>query len=69
MQEVSVVSGDQLIYQSMKCEPPETPPERLNINTKTANNPTASAGILITGYKAPEASNNWKSEVKVCLQS
>lgn len=66
MQEVSVLSGDQLMYQSMKCEPPETPPERTGVNPPNPSSP--SAGILITSgasYKVPEASNNWKAEVKV----
>ena len=72
MQEVSVLSGDQLMYQSMKCEPPETPNEPNGLNTSNNNNPTASspAGILISSvgsYKVPEASNNWKAEVKVCF--
>jgi hypothetical protein len=71
MQEVSVLSGDQLMFQSMKCEPPETPPERTGMSTSISGStsPTASAGILITSggsYKVPEASNNWKAEVKVC---
>lgn len=69
MQEVSVLSGDQLMYKSMICEPPETPPEQKLSAPKSAN-ATASAGILMGGgagtYKVPEASNNWKAEVKVC---
>jgi hypothetical protein len=60
--EVSVLSGDQLMYQSMKCEPPETPPEKMA--PPSASSPTASAGLLISSYKVPEATNNWKAEVK-----
>jgi hypothetical protein len=66
-----VLSGDQLMFQSMKCEPPDTPPERSAAGSNMGNpgNPNSpSAGVLMTGgreYKVPEASNNWKAEVKV----
>lgn len=59
------------MYQSMKCEPPETPPAGGMGVPPPNTTPTASAGILISsgglssgGYKVPEASNNWKAEVK-----
>eukprot|EP00026_Physarum_polycephalum_P007369 Phypoly_transcript_07428.p1 GENE.Phypoly_transcript_07428~~Phypoly_transcript_07428.p1 ORF type:complete len:444 (+),score=108.09 Phypoly_transcript_07428:147-1478(+) len=61
--EVSVLSGDQLMFQSMKCEPPETPPER-SAGGNMGNPNSPSAGLLMTGYKVPEATNNWKAEVK-----
>ncbi len=79
MQEVSVLSGDQLIYQSIKCEPEPTTNtnDKKNLNAPPPNNPQAtntpipssSPGLLMTSgaaYKPPEASNNWKADIKVC---
>lgn len=54
----------------MKCEPPQSPTERRKLNIPSAplnSNTAASAGILISStptYKAPEATNNWKAEIR-----